>query len=509
MHLKPLDFLVIGGYFLGLFLLGVILAGRQTSRDIYYLGDRRVPWFLAGISVVATLLSTVSYLAMPGEMIRHGVGFFTSLLAFAFIVPLVIRVIIPAIMRLPVTSVYDYLERRFGRPARTLGATVFVVMRLIWMGLILYTAARAIVPMTGWPIPVVIYTMGLVTLCYTSMGGMTAVIWSDMAQFVILFGGAILIPLYIWAATGDGPAEWWDVFSKADRASPAMFSWNLSERTTVLGMMLVIFFWNVCTHTSDQVAVQRYLSTPSVAAARLSFLVFSVANILLVSLLAVGGLSLFYFHYRDSGLPLDRFQSVISLRADDVLPEFIARELPAGLSGLMLAALLAAAMSSLSSAINSISAVVLVDLWPAAPSQEAGSRHAVTRPIILSVAAGLVGVGVALTVDRLMRSSDWNLVDLIEKVNHLFVAPMGALFLSGIWLRRAGLGAALLGFFAGVVTSVLVSFSDLLLARGVSFMWIMPAAFAATVVVTYVAAFVFPAASEEQLEALYRHGSRR
>jgi len=513
MHLKPLDFIVVLVYLLGLFLLGVVFSRRQTSKDVYFLGGRKIPWFLAGISAIATLLSTVSYLSMPGEMIKHGAGFFTSLLAFIFVIPVVTRVVIPALMRLPVTSVYDYLERRFGMPARTLAAAVFVIMRLVWMGLILYTASRAIEVMTGWEIPKIVAVIGIVTIFYTTLGGMRAVVWSDLAQFMILLGGAVFIPFYVGFSTGDGPGTWWAQFSQVERTQTPIFSFDPTQRVNVVGMMLLLFMWNICTHSSDQVAAQRYLSTPSAGAARRSFWVFCIANVSLMFLLGVVGLSLFHFHFEQSSLTVPQFQAEIAARADDVLPQFIAKQVPMGLAGLLLAALLAAAMSSLSSGINSISAVVATDLLPESGGAKDGEGSLVL-PMALAAAAGLVGVGTALLVNQLMLSrEDWNLIDMIEKINHLFVAPLGAIFFAGIWFRRAGLAAALLGFFSGVLTSFVVSFSGDLFTYEkdgqehvyeISFMWIMPAAFAVSLAVTYVAGNVFKPATEKQLEALYQ-----
>jgi SSS family solute:Na+ symporter len=503
MHLKSLDFIVVAVYLLGLFLLGVFFSRRQASKADYFLGGRKIPWFLAGVSAIATLLSTVSYLSLPGEMIKNGVGFFTNLLAFIFIIPVVIHVVIPALMRLPVISVYDYLERRFGVPARTLGAAVFVLMRLVWMGLILYTASRAVKEMTGWEIPKIVAVIGIVTIFYTTLGGMKAVVWSDLVQFMILLGGAVFIPVYVGFMTGDGPGVWWEEFSQAERSQTPIFSFDPTQRTSVLGMMMLVFMWNICTHSSDQVAAQRYLSTSSAGAARRSFWVFCVANVGLTLLLMVVGLALFHFDFQQSSLTIPQFQADVAARADDVLPQFIAKQLPAGLSGLMLAALLAAAMSSLSSGINSISAVVVTDLLPESAGAKSG-EGSLRLPMVLAAAAGLVGMGTALLVNQLMLSVEWNLIDMIEKINHLFVAPLGALFFAGIWFRRAGLAAALLGFFAGVLTSFLVSFSGDVFDYDISFMWIMPGAFVVSLAVTYVTGYVFKPATREQLKALYQ-----
>ena len=496
---------MILAYLSGLFILGVYFSRRQTSEETYFLGGRRIPWLLAGISVLATLLSTISYLSLPGEMIRYGIGFFTAFLSIIAIVPVVNRIIIPSLMRLPVTSVYEYLEGRFGQELRALAALTFIFTRLLWVGLIIYTASFAVSAMTDWSIPAIILTIGLVTIFYTTSGGMTAVIWSDFAQFIILLGGALFIPLYVAFQTGTGPFAWWVTFSHAGRAAVPVFSLDPTVRITIVGMVLLQFVWHVCTHGADQVAAQRYLSTPSTVAAQHSVWVFSVANIFLILLLMVSGLALFSFNFHSSTLSLQEFQAEIATKADRILPEFIATELPVGVSGLLLAALLAAAMSSFSSGINSISTVAVTDFFRRFGILKK-YQGTLALPMILAVAAGGFGMGTALVVNRFMKSGGWNLLELMERANHLFVAPLGALFLAGILFRRVGREAALIGFVAGSLSSILISFSKELfeLERGISFMWIMPAALVVSLLVSYTFGLLFKPPSESQLASLTR-----
>ncbi len=496
-----LDWGVVLLYLVGLFCLGVRFSRQQSSTEEYFLAGRRLPAWLAGISALATLLSTVSYLAIPGETIRNGIGLYVSLLAFVGIIPVVNRVMIPFLMRLKVTSIYDYLQRRFGRPTRLLGASVFVITRFVWMGLILYTASVAINGVTGWRTEWLVVVMGAVTTIYTAFGGLRAVVWSDCLQFVLLFGGAVFIPIYIALQLHAGPATWWEVFSDAERSELTFFSFDFFERITVVGIILEVFVWNICTHGSDQVAAQRYISTPSLRAARRSVWVFSIANIALILLLVVCGLALFYFYYIRSGETLAVFEVGIKEGADKILPRFIGAELPAGVSGLLISALLAAAMSSLSSGVNSVCTVFLTDFV----SKRDQSRG-LAAPIWLSLVVGVASVAASIAIIKLKASAgeDWNLTDLIHRVNHLFVAPLGALFFAGIWFRRAGQTAVLCGFACGAVTGLLISFSREFfdLERHVSFTWIMPAGFAVTLVVTFACAFLFEPPRPSQLSVL-------
>jgi len=506
MHLKALDFAVIVGYLAGLTCLGVYFSRRQTSEQSYFLGNRRMPWLLVGVSVMATLISTLSYLSVPGEMIRHGVGYFASLLAFVLVIPLVNRLIIPALMRLPVTSVYEYFEKRYHLSVRCVGASVFVLMRLTWVGLIIYTASLAVAGMTAWSMPAVILGVGVITTFYTTAGGMQAVIWSDFVQGLLLVGGAMLVPLCVALQTHTGPGAWWEAFSQAGRSQVPVFSWDLTVRISVVGIIIELFFWHACTHSADQVAAQRYLSTPSVASARRSVWVSAGFTVALLLMLMVVGLSLFYLYFDRSDLSIQEFQREIAKEADAVLPTFIAKDLPAGLSGLLLAALLAAAMSSLSSGVNSISSVVMTDFLDRFRGLKKGGSNLVPA-MGTSGLAGCAGIGLALAINELMQAKQqWNLVELVERVNHLFLAPLGVLFLAGILFRHVGTAAALLGFFAGVLTSILVSFSkDLFgLENGISFMWIIPFSFVAGMFVAWLAGLFFARPSVAQLVWLER-----
>ncbi len=490
MHLDALDFVVIGTYLVGLFLLGVYFSKRQTSKEFYFLGNRRVPPLLAGISVFATLLSTITYLSVPGEVIRYGIGLYTANLAFFLVLPVVNRLIIPSLMRLRVTSIYEFLGKRFGIEVQSLGATVFIVTRLIWIGLVTYTASFAVSAMTGWSIPSIILVVGVITTFYTTSGGFTAVIWSDFAQFTILVGGTLFIPLYVGWVTGAGPLTWWQAFSSAGRSSVPVFSLDPTVRVTVGGRVIGYFIWNICTHGSDQTAAQRYLSTSSVRAARQSVWIFVCSNVSMIVLLMICGLSLFFLSYSGSGLPVQEFQGQIASRADKVLPEFIATDVPTGISGLMLAALLAAAMSSLSSGINSISSVVVTDFSQRFNILEK-YRHSLIPAKVTAILVGIFGIVSALVMNRIMQAGEWTLVDLMERVNHLFVAPLGALFFVGMFFPRAGSKAVLIGFTAGLLTSLLTAFSKEIfgMEQGISFMWIMPFSFFVSLAASFVSVF--------------------
>jgi len=275
--------------------------------------------------------------------------------------------------------------------------------------------------------------------------------------------------------TGTGPLEWWESFSQAGRTEVAVFSLDLTVRLTVVGAMLSQLFWSMCTNSSDQVAVQRYLSTPSLEAARRTAWVYLAINVGLLSVLAVCGLALFGFYWQQSGAPVMEFQQQIAPKADALMPQFIVRELPQGVSGLVLAALLAAAMSSLSSGINSVAAVAARDVL-----ERFGRKRTEQRSLALtktfSVAAGVIGVAGALAITWGIRRTEWNLIDATQRLNHIFVGPLAVLFLAGILFPYASKGAVLSGFAAGTFCSLYVAFGH---GQTISFTWLVPGSFVA------------------------------
>jgi SSS family solute:Na+ symporter len=263
------------------------------------------------------------------------------------------------------------------------------------------------------------------------------------------------------------------------------------------------FFWNICTLGGDQVAVQRYLSCPNLSAARKSVWVFAAFNFLVTLALFFCGLSLFAFYANRSAAPVQAFQEEIAARADRVMPIFIVEELPAGVSGLLLAALLAAAMSSLSSGINSISGVVVSDFFQRFNLFKAHVQSLWADKVV-SLLAGLVGIATSISTALLAQRTDWNLVELTGRLNHIFVGPLGVLFFAGILFRRAGKQAALLGFLLGTLTSLFICFGRewFGLEKSLSFVWVVPLPFLVGLALAGLLAYLFPRPPKTSVQGL-------
>lgn len=487
MRLNALDILVIVGYIAMMSLIGVYFSRRTTTRDDFFLGGRGMHWILVGGSL--SLFSTISFMALPGEMIRYGIGFFVAYLITPLVIPVTNRVVIPSLLRYRITSAYEYLEQRFGLGVTRLSAYAFILKTTIWMGVIIYTASLAVAEVTGWNIFLIITLIGTITTFYTSAGGLRSVIWTDFIQTMLFTGCALIIPIYVGLSTGSGPLAWWGAFTQSGRTEITAFSLDPGVRVTTVGNMASVFFYFICTNASDQMIVQRFLSTPSVKAARRSVWVFSISTLLAIFFLMICGLSLFAFYHWKSTLPSHEFQQQVALQADRMMPQFIVQELPHGISGLIVAGLLAAAMSALSSGMSAITSVITSGF------QERLSTFRIFKtPLLLErligITVGAVGVSLAIAITFGMRGNDWNLVELSGRVVNLFVGPLAVLFFAGMLLRRATAASVVFGFIFSTAVSIYISYSKQLFGlQSVSFTWVIPASFVAGFLATALASY--------------------
>ena len=470
--LRLLDWLVIGAYVVGLLAVGWKFSRKTRTTDDYLLGGRRMKSSAIGLSLFATLLSAISYLAIPGEMIKHGPVIMCEIVATPIFFCLVGYVLIPHIMKFKVTSAYELLEGRLGFKVRLLGALIFLMIRLVWMSLLTYlTADKVIVVLMGWTsdaTPYVCGAIGLITVVYTSIGGIRAVVFADVLQTFILFFGAILSLVLITVRMG-GVGAWWPTEWASNWDDQPFFSLNPHVRATIFGTTLNFVLWWICTAGSDQMAIQRYLSTRDAKAARRSFLVTSISLSLVYTLLGVLGLALLaYFRAHPE---LTSAGANLTGNADGLFPSFIANTLPVGIAGLVVSALLAAAMSSLSSGLNSVSAVVTVDLIEPIYRKKIPEQRRVRRARFVAFGVGIAVVLMSSQIGKIPG----NLVEVTSKTSNLFVAPLFGLFFLAMFVRFATPFGAVFGTLYGIVAAALIGYWDLITGQEpISFQWILP-----------------------------------
>ena len=473
--MKPLDWTVIGLYVVGMLVVGWYYSRQTKTSDDYLLGGRNMRPVSVGLSLFATLLSTITYLSIPGEIIRYGPMILAIMAAFPLVYLIAGWLMIPFIMRLKITSAYELLETRLGLGVRMLGSTFFLAMRLLWMAVIIFaTTENVLVPLLGLPpssTPYLCAVLGIITVVYTSMGGLRAVVLTDVMQTLILFGGAILTVGLITRHFG-GFGGWWPSGWISHWPDPEFgLGSESTTRITFLSAALAQFTWWTCTAGSDQMAIQRYLATRDAKAARAVLLTSLVANAFVYLILAATGMCMLAYFTENPHMLADG-QTILG-DADALFSRFIAIGLPAGVSGLVVAGLLAAAMSSLSSGVNSSCSVISVDFikrFRKPVDEDAGSNQVKLNRII-SVAVGVV----VIALSSLVGAVEGNLLVLAFKLVNLLTAPLFGLFFMAMFVRWATQFGTLVGAAFGLAVVVAVNYwKEFTGTQGISFMWAMP-----------------------------------
>lgn len=471
----PVDWAVVVLYAGALMAIGFYYARRQTSTEEYFVASRSIAPFLAGISLYATMFSTLSYIGNPGEIIRNGpVVLFVGLTAAPILYLIVGYGVIPLIMRQAVTSAYELLETRLGRGVRLLGSGLFVLTRLAWMALMLYTTSLVLVTVMGWnpawATPLSIAT-GVLTTAYTLTGGLRAVVVSDVVQFFVLLLGAILTLVFVTVTLG-GVGAWWPDGWQPHWQEQPFFSLDPAVRATTVGTFVGAIIWWTCTSAADQMAIQRYLSTRDAKAARRAFLHNCLGNIVVTTILGLVGLALlgFYRHHPDL---LPRHAS-LTQNADALFPHYVSHFLPAGIPGLVMAGLLAAAMSSLSSGISSTITVVSKDfieqLWP--------DSHRTDRDRLRTahLLGGVIGL-IAIAGSQIAGIIPGNLIEVMGKSINLLLCPLFGLFFLALVVPFATPFGAIMGALYSFGAALLTAYWEPFTGGGpVSFQWIAPIA---------------------------------
>jgi SSS family solute:Na+ symporter len=451
--LRTIDWLIIAVYGCGTIGLGLYYSRRQKSTEEYFVGSGSMNPILVGVSLFATLLSTISYLSMPGEALGKGPVFMMSLLMLPVVFAIVGYFILPLYMKQKVTSAYELLEDKLGLSVRMLGAGMFIVLRLVWMALLIYLTAKALTIMLGVgeeKIPVIAIVTGFVAVIYTSLGGLKAVVITDFIQTVLLFSGALLVVgviSYDLGGFGWFPTKWnpaWD--------TQPFFSTDPSTRITVVGTLVSVLIWYVCTSAGDQTSVQRFMATKDADAARRALgTQLCVSVVVSITLGCVGFALLGYFSAHPDQLP-----GSIHLKdnADKVFPHFIAFHLPPGASGLVVAAMFAAAMSSVDSGVNSITAVVMSDVLDRhghAPKSEA-EHIRMARWLAFGIGAFVVGIS------SFMGLVPGNITEVTGKTSNLLTTPIFCLFFFALFVPYASPRGVWIGAIFGTLTAALVAF---------------------------------------------------
>ncbi len=456
MKLPLIDVFTLLLYLSGMLAIGVYFARRNTSTEEYFLGGRQFAGWVVGLSLVGTSISSVTFLAYPADGFKTAWLRYLPNLMLPLAALLAVRYFIPIFRRHNLTTAYEYLELRYGPGVRVYGAATFILAQLVRISTILYLLSLLIQEVTGldstWS---VVIAGGFVAL-YTVIGGIEAVIWTDVIQTIVLMLGGVLMLVVIVQALPGGLGQVFDVARDTNKLSFADWNqgvstpltWDLSLLSKTGTMMLILGLTNWLTeYGSNQNVVQRYIAARSDGEARKAVWVCVLASLPIWAFYMFLGTALFVFYQQfpsvEAGHMLDGTR-----KAEEILPWFIVNEMPAGLSGIVIAAALAAAMSSLDSSINAISTVGINDIYRRFLRREAGDAHYLRVAHLIATASSVLMIVGALAI---LRADTTTLQDFGTILVSLFGGGLFGLYAIAFCTDRlrgllpwVGIGATLL-----------------------------------------------------------------
>ncbi|MBO4906019.1 MAG: cyclically-permuted mutarotase family protein [Bacteroidaceae bacterium] len=483
-----LNWIVLILYLLGMVYLGYYFMRRASnSTEDFFKGGGRIPWWAAGISIFATMLSAITYMSIPAKAYATDWTYYPMQICILVVSFPVIRYYLPFFRRLNVTTAYEYLERRFNYATRLMASLLFIVFMVARTALVLFLPSLAMTAVTGINIYICIALMALITIMYCTMGGVEAVVWGDVIQGIILVGGAVLAAVYLIVNTGEnGASDFWQIATDhhklrlflIDTEHP--FGWqNATWWVVILGGLCN----NLISYTSDQTVIQRYLTTSDEKSAARGILTNGLMSVVVTIAFFTIGTGLYTF-FKTHPEQLD----ITMAKGDAVFPFFMMSQLPAGLAGLLIAAVFAATMSTIASNINSISTAFTVDLW------NKWKKDSNQGSVLTARIAGIVAGGIGMLIAMLMATIDiQSLLDYFNTILGLLSGAIGGLFMMGIFFPRIGSRAALIGFLAGTITVFYLNF-----CTDANFLLFGFASMLVSVVVAVILSYIWPQSTEQK-----------
>jgi len=490
------DYVILVTYLLGITALGsLFMRGQHNTKD-FFLAGRSMGWIPVGISVLATNFSAISLLGSPGYIVANDTIMVLRYAALLVMTPVTIWLFLRFYYRLEVVSVYQYIGRRFDQNLRFVSAGIFLLLRTCWMATAQYATGLALTRLVGLDLWVCVLFVGLLAAIYSSLGGIKAVIWTDVIQAALLLGAMFLtIAICIYRIPG-GVAEIWQIAEEGEKLR--FFDPTLDlTRTTTLGMFFGIVFSVMASYGVDQVIVQRYFTVKNYSSMLRSAYTGMLATIPIALLTAFIGLSVFaYFTYFPDRLPA-------GTKPDLWFPSFILSELPVGVTGLVIAGLFAATMSSADSGINSLTAVFMEDFYrplrrrlatvTGSFDEEKARQH---KDLRFARWFSFV-FGAAATITALFVNRIGTIVEITITLNGLIGGVLLGIFLAAILSTRTNARGALIGVACGGGLVVYVAFNTPL-----NFFWFGGVGCLSTLGFTVLASYLFPAPDDNNLDGL-------
>lgn len=458
MKLSVLDIIVFTILTFGNVILGASFFSKSRTSNQFTAGGGKLPPWVVGMSIFATFVSSISYLALPGKAFASD----WNALVFSFSIPiasfLAVKFFVPHYRRIGSISAYNYLEIRFGPWARVYASACYILTQIMRTGAILLLLALPVNALFGWNVKAIIIVTGVAVTLYSVLGGIRAVIWTDAIQAIILITGAVVCAVILTVSMPSGPRQIFDIGIANHKFNLGNFGLSLKDSTFWVVLVYGLFI-NLQNYGIDQNYIQRYMTTESEKGAKSSALFGSLLYLPVSLLFFYIGTALFaYYSTFPDLLPADL---KVPGSADKVFPYFIANSLPNGITGLLIASIFAAGMSTVSTSVNSTSTIILLDYYKRYFNKNADERSSIKVLYLSSMLFGVISTGVALALTGVKSVLDawWSLASI-------FSGGMLGLFLLGILSRRVRNVDAVAGVIAGVIVITWMSLSPLFFTKG-------------------------------------------
>lgn len=425
------DWLILSGYIVAISVLGALFYRKRTTSGDFFLGGRRMSALPVAVSLVAADMSAISYMGAPAWAYKHNLELVWSSWSYLLVAPVVMFLFMPFYARFNFYSAYEYLERRFDLKTRLVGSAIFLLMRSSHVAIVIYAPSLILSLITGLPLIGCVLVIGVCTTLYTTMGGMKAVIWTDVTQFSILVTGLVAVVFLSISHVAGGIPTVWRVAHEAGRFHLFNFSTDLRQTTTFWATVIGGGFMALSTLGTDQAYLQRYFTTSSLKEGQRSILLDAIIAAPVSLLLYSVGPVLYTFYHFNPG-HLDGLPAL-----DALLPFFVVRELGGLLSGLVIASIFAASMAVMSAGINALTTATTVDFYKRLARPNCSDAQAVRAGRIGTVVWGTLATFGALLAPRLGP-----IINAFNIINSFLGGPILGIFLLGMLSKRArGTGA--------------------------------------------------------------------
>jgi solute:Na+ symporter, SSS family len=453
MQLPTLDLIVFFVITLGNVLFGASFFFRNRTAGQFTSGGGNLPAWVVGMSIFATFVSSISFLALPGNAFSTN----WNALVFSFSIPvaaiLAVKFFVPLYRGIGSISAYNYLEIRFGAWARIYASACYLLTQLMRTGAILLLLALPLNALFGWNIRTIIIITGIAVTFYSMLGGIRAVVWTDAIQGIVLILGAVVSALVLTFSMPEGPGQIFEIAAANDKFSLGSFGASLSQSTFWVVLVYGLFI-NLQNYGIDQNFVQRYMATNSDRKAKSSALFGALLYVPVSVIFFYIGTALYaYYTAMPELLPAELHQPG---RGDKVFPHFIVNGLPSGITGLLIAAIFAAGMSTVSTSLNSTATIILTDYYQRYINKDAGESQSMAVLYGSSIVMGFLGVLIAIALVGVESVLDawWSLASI-------FSGGMLGLFLLAFLSRKVRRIDAMAGVIAGVLVIIWMSLSPL------------------------------------------------